>query len=198
VSAVGSIQTVFANDPTLRYVPNSGTLTATIHSATGNVVAGNVRTVGQVSATGNVTGGNLVTVGNVSGNFILGNGSQLTGLALSTNTIQNGNSNVLVGTANGNVSINVRGVSPLAIFTPLGQTTTGIISATGTITGGNLATGGNVTGAFIYGNGSQLSGLPRSLTVGTRTTPVSIVLTGGGSFNVGTRSSGNVTVTTST
>jgi hypothetical protein len=80
-----------------------------------------------------------------------------------TNTIQNGNSNVLVVTADGNVSINVSGVRPLEIFTPLGQTTTGIISATGTITAGNLntsgtvsasgsITGGNIIGGNIIGN----------------------------------------------
>jgi hypothetical protein len=71
-----------------------------------------------------------------------------------TNTIQNGNSNVLVGSSAGNVSINVRGIAPLAIFTPLGQTITGIISATGTVTAGNLVTGGTafVTGDFTGGN----------------------------------------------
>jgi len=144
-------------------------------SATGNIRTANYLFVGQdinvagdvtatsytgtsASLSGNITGGNLSAVGNISGNYILGNGSQLTGLI--TNTIQNGNSNVLVGSSAGNVSINVRGISPLAIFTPLGQTTTGIISATGTVTAGNIATGGTisatgeVTGANIRTNGT--------------------------------------------
>jgi hypothetical protein len=179
---------------------------ASIYSATGNVIAGNIRTAGQITATGNVIGGNVSAVGNIVGSYLLGNGSQITGLA-STNSIQNGNSNVLIGTVNGNVSINVTGTSPLAIFTPLGQTTTGIISATGTVTAGNIATGGtasalgNVTGgniiatANLYYNGNVL--VTRSLTVGTRSTPATIPLTANGSFSVGTRSSGNVTVTTS-
>ena len=122
--------------------------TGTSVSVSGNVSGGNIRTGGLVSATGNVTG-----------SYILGNGSQLTGLA-ATNVIQNGNSNVLVGTVGGNVSINVNGISPLVIVTPFGQTTTGNISATGTVTAGNVDTGGTVSatgtirGANVYTNGA--------------------------------------------
>ena len=138
VSATGNIRTsnyLFVGQD----INASGDITATSYTGTslslsGNITGGNILTGGYVSATGNVTG-----------NYIIGNGSQLTGLI--TNTIQNGNSNVLIGSSAGNVSINVNGIAPLAIFTPLGQTTTGIVSATGTITGGNLATGGAITGA---------------------------------------------------
>jgi hypothetical protein len=106
------------------------------------------------------------------------------------------------------VSINVNGVSPVVIVTPFGQTVTGALLATGTATVGNLATGGtasatgNVTGGNLiatgnlFYNGTTL--VTRSLTVGTRVTPVSIVLTNSGAFLVGTRASGNVTVTTTT
>jgi len=199
VSATGNIRTanyLFVGQD----INVGGDITATSYTGTsaslsGNITGGNIRTGGQVSATGNITG-----------NYVLGNGSQLTGLL--TNTIQNGNSNVLVGTANGNISINVRGISPLVIFTPLGHTTTGIISATGTVTAGNIATGGTVsatgtvTGGNIIATGNLFYNsttlVTRSLTVGTRVAPVSIVLTASGAFLVGTRASGNVTVTTST
>jgi hypothetical protein len=199
VSATGNIRT--ANYLSVGQDINvAGDITATSYTGTtaslsGNVTGGNIRTDGLISSTGNITG-----------SYILGNGSQLTGL--NTNSIRNGNSNVLIGSSAGNVSINVNGISPLAIFTPLGQTTTGIISATGTVTAGNIATGGtasalgNVNGgniiatANLYYNGNVL--VTRSLTVGTRDTPVTIALTANGSFEVGTRSSGNVTVTTST
>jgi len=161
VSATGNIRTsnyLFVGQD----INVSGDITATSYTGTGaslsgNITGGNIRTVGQVSATGNVTG-----------NYILGNISFANGALPSTNTIQNGNSNVLVGTSAGNVSINVNGISPLVIFTPLGQTTTGIISATGTVTAGNVATGGtvsatgNITGNYILGNGSQLTGLSAS------------------------------------
>ena len=151
VSATGNIRTanyLFVSQD----INVSGDVTATSYTGTsaslsGNITGGNIRTSGQVSATGNITGG-----------YILGNGSQLTSLV--TNTIQSGNSNVLIGSSAGNVSINVNGISPLAIFTPLGQTITGIMSTTGTVTAGNVATGGTVsatgevTGANIRTNGT--------------------------------------------
>jgi hypothetical protein len=215
-------------------ITSVGTLSSL--TVTANVAGGNLTTGGQVSATGNIRTANYLFVsqdinvagdvtatsytgtsaslsGNITGGYILGNIAFANGLP-PTNTIQSGNSNVLIGSSAGNVSINVRGISPLALFTPLGQTTTGIISATGTVTAGNIATGGtmsatgtvtasgNITGgnviatANLYYNGNVL--VTRSLTVGTRSSPVTIPLTANGSFSVGTRSSGNVTVTTST
>jgi hypothetical protein len=182
---VGTLTTAAQNNITSVGTLTSVTVTANVAggnlttggqvSATGNIRTANylfvgedINVAGDVTATsytgtslslsGNITGGNLSATGNVSGSYIFGNGSQLTGLI--TNTIQNGNSNVLVGSSAGNVSINVRGISPLALFTPLGQTTTGIISATGTVTAGNIATGGtvsatgDVTGANIRTNGT--------------------------------------------
>jgi hypothetical protein len=182
---VGTLTTVAQNNITSVGTLSSVTVTANVAggnlttsgqvSATGNIRTANYLFVGQdinvagdvtatsytgtsLSLSGNITGGNLSAIGNVSASYIFGNGSQLTGLI--TNTIQNGNSNVLVGSSAGNVSINVRGISPLVIFTPLGQTTTGVISATGTVTGGNIATGGTVsatgevTGANIRTNGT--------------------------------------------
>jgi hypothetical protein len=199
ISATGNIRTTgffFADED----INIGGDVTATSYtgntiSLSGNITGGNIRTGGVVSATGNVTG-----------NYFIGNGSLLTSLV--TNTIQNGNSNVLVGSSAGNVSINVRGNSPIAIFTPLGQTVTGIMSATGTVTAGNLVTSGNatvtgnITGSNVIATGNLFYNsttlVTRSLTVGTRVAPVSIVLTAAGSFVVGTRSSGNVTVTTTT
>jgi hypothetical protein len=192
---------VFADFPNLRYVPSTGTFNANILSATGSVVGGNITTVGVVSATGNITG-----------NYLLGNGSQLTGINVITNQIQNGNSNVLIGSSAGNVSVNVNGVSPIALFTPVGATVVGNLSVTGNViapavlggavTGTSLSVTGNVTGANVVATGNlyynTTTKVTRSLTVGTRASPVSIVLTDAGSFLVGTRSSGNVTVTTST
>jgi hypothetical protein len=150
-------------------------LTGGLISATGNITGGNLSigsqiniggnmsalgyTVTSVSVSGNVSGGNIRTggllsaTGNITGSYILGNGSQLTGLA-ATNIIQNGNSNVLVGTVGGNVSININGIAPLVLVTPLGQTTTGNISATGTVTAGNVDTSGAIsaTGTIRGGN----------------------------------------------
>jgi hypothetical protein len=158
VSAAGNIRT--ANNVSVGQSVNvGGDVTATSYTGTSASLSGNVRTSGTVSATGNITG-----------NFILGNGSQLTGVA--TNSIQNGNSNVLIGSSAGNVSINVNGISPIAIFTPLGQTTTGAISATGNIAAGNILSAagnisatGNISGSRILGNASQLSNVGQSFRV---------------------------------
>ena len=204
ISATGNIRTsnyLFVTQD----INTSGTVTATNYTGTssslsGNVTGGNIRTVGQVSATGDIlTGGIVSATGNVTGNYILGNGSQLTGLSIATNTIQNGNSNVLVGSSAGNVSINVNGIAPLAIFTPLGQTTTGIISATGTVTAGNIVTGGNIssTGNVTGGNlttGGQIDALGNiignNLSVSTGTIIVGNIVNANGNAigNIGSAS----------
>jgi hypothetical protein len=124
-----------------------GDVTATSYTGVTSSVSGNV-TAGNI-----ITGGRVIATGNVSGNFILGNGSQLTSLTPGI-TIQNGNSNVLVGSAAGNVSININGISPIAVFTPLGMTLTGEMVSTGTLTVANVLTGGQIsaTGDVIGGN----------------------------------------------
>jgi len=61
-----------------------------IFSTTGDVNSGNITATGAVSATGTITANaNVTAVGNVAGTYILGNGSQLTGLPAAY-----GNSNV--------------------------------------------------------------------------------------------------------
>ena len=136
-------------------------------SVTANVIGGNITTAGLVSATGtitgsshlgtvvsasgNVTGGNVLTggsvsaTGNITGSYIIGNGSQLTGLP--------------AGYSNSNAS------SFLAAFGSNVISTTGTITS-GNITSGNVLTGGlvsatgNITGSYLFGNGSQITGLP--------------------------------------
>jgi hypothetical protein len=199
ISATGNIRTTgyfFA----VQDINVGGDVTATSYTGVSSSVSGNV-TSGNI-----ITGGRVIATGNVSANYFIGNGRQLSGL--NTTSIQNGNSNVLVGAVAGNVSININGISPIALFTPLGMTLTGDQLTTGTLTAGNLLVGGVVSAtgdvvgsdvtarANLYYNGNVL--VTRSLTVGTRSTPVTITLTANGSFSVGTRSSGNVTVTTST
>ena len=146
-------------------------------SATGNVTSGNVISVGIVSATGNITG-----------SYILGNGSQLTGVATSY-----GNANVAANLAafgsnpistTGNITAgyfigngvaltsitgaNVTGTVANATYatsagssTTAGTVTTAAqtnITSVGTLS--SLSVTGNVTGNYILGNGSQLTGLP--------------------------------------
>jgi hypothetical protein len=83
-------------------------------TVTGNVQAGNLRTTGLVSATGNIT-----SFANIAGTFILGNGSQLTGIsaAVSVSKISNGTTEANIGASGGNANISVGGTSNVAVFT---------------------------------------------------------------------------------
>jgi hypothetical protein len=100
--------------------------------------------VGDFSAVGNITGGNVISlglvtaVGNLSGAYVLGNGSQLTGLPE-----QYGNANV---------------AAYLPIYT--GNIGAGNITASGNITGGNLS------GTLIVGTLTTAS-QPNITSVGT-------------------------------
>jgi hypothetical protein len=100
--------------------------------------------------------------GNVTGNYFIGNGSQLTGLSVSSTRIFNGTTEANIGVANGNANISVGGTSNVAVFATTGVFVTGRVSANGNVTGGNLTTGGlitatgNVTGGNIR-TGGQVS-----------------------------------------
>jgi hypothetical protein len=83
-------------------------VSATTVSATGNVQAGNVRTGGLISATGSITGANITAS---TGNFFLGDGGLLSNVsaAVSVTQIQNGGSNVKIGSSGGSVTVGVAG-----------------------------------------------------------------------------------------
>ena len=109
-----------------------------------NVLTGNAGAA--FSTTGNVTGGNLLTLGvvsatgNITGDFLLGNGSQLTGLPATY-----GNANVVANLA----ALSSNPVSTAGNVTSGNFLSTGIASITGNITTAN----------FFIGNGSQLTGI---------------------------------------
>jgi hypothetical protein len=128
-----------------------------------------------VSVNGNVTVGG-------AGNYFIGNGALLTGISTSTDRIFNGTSNVAIGTSNGNATIGIGGIGNVVVVSPTGLT------AVGNVTGGNLQATGNIyIGNTIF---------TRTLTVGTRTTPVTVPLASNNTFNVGLRGGGNVAVYT--
>lgn len=146
VSATGNVlgnNLILINDIGAGGTISASGYTGLTTSVTGNVTGGNIRTVGQVSATGNITAA-----------YFVGNGSQLT--ALNTNTIQNGNSNVLIGSSAGNISVNVNGTSPLSIFTPLGQNIYGSLTATGNVSAASIV-GGVISGLSVSVIGTVIS-----------------------------------------
>jgi len=190
----------------------SGAITATGNVSGGNIlvtddvqVGGNVsatsHTGTSVSVTGNVTGGNFRTAGlitasgNIAGNYFIGNGSQLTGISATTNSIQNGNSNVTITSANSNVVVNVTGVSPMAVFANTGLLVYGIISVEGNVTGGNVLTGGLITATGNIAAGNVLTG---GLITATGNVTGGNVLTGGLISSTGNVTGGNLSVDTGT
>jgi hypothetical protein len=141
-------------------------------SVTGNVAAGNVSgtnitgtlttasqpnitsvgTLTSVSVSGNTTSGNILTgglisaTGNVTGNYFIGNGSQLSGIA--TNSINAGNSNVVVNGTDGNVTIGINGVANTVEVSPGELTVYGVYSNPKTIAS-NVVIGPNINSMLI-------------------------------------------------
>jgi len=75
-------------------------------STTGNISGGNILTSGLISAAGNIT-----SAANIAGNYVLGNGSQLTGLsaAVAVTKFVNGTSEGNAGSSGGNITFTVGG-----------------------------------------------------------------------------------------
>jgi hypothetical protein len=95
----------------------------------------------------------------------------------SANSISGGTSNVTVY-SNANVAISSAGTPNVLI-----------ISSTGTVTSGTASVTGNITGSYIFGNGSQLTGITASSTYGNAN--VTSLLSAFGSNTIST--TGNVT-----
>jgi hypothetical protein len=147
-------------------------------SSTGNITANNIVGTSLVTGANITTPGQISATGNITGNYLLANIFFATGYSASQ--IYNGNSQVDIPVANGNVNINVAGsqvvrVTPTGIVSGQNITTTAnfvgnlsgtligntvfsnllgnTVSATGNITGGNLRTTGSITsGAITCGN----------------------------------------------
>ena len=118
-------------------------------------------TVYQFSGSAMSAPGNISAVGNIAGNYILGNGSQLTGLPA---TYGNSNVTTLLSAYGSNT------VSTTGNITSGNVLTGGLISATGNVQAGNIRTaglisvGGNVTAANFVGNGNTLSNVATQIT----------------------------------
>ena len=96
--------------------------------------------------------------GNLSANFFIGNGSQLTGIITAVSNISNGNSNLNIPSANGNVTISAVGNANILVITGTGANVTGYANISGNANVGNLGFGsgivtgtGNITAGNIIG-----------------------------------------------
>jgi hypothetical protein len=93
------------------------------------ITANGVYSTNVVSATGNITG-----------NYIFGNGSQLTGINLSTSTIFNGLSNINISSSNSNISMAVAGAANTVVVSTGEITVDGVYSNPKTIAGNVIIT----------------------------------------------------------
>jgi hypothetical protein len=73
--------------------------------------------------------GTVTAVGNITGNYILGNGSQLTGISTSATKIFNGTSQINIGVANGAANVSIGTASNVAVFDTTGVTVDGAVAA---------------------------------------------------------------------
>jgi len=184
----GNVTITTASSNTVATFTGTGANITGYTTVSGNVTGGNILTAGQVSATGNVTGANFIgnvippaggavsTTGNITGGNIL-----TSGLVSATSTITSA-ANVTGGNV---LTVGVMSSTGNAIHGNI--LTAGIVSATANITGGNILTGGiisaggqvtvasvasnsiittgNIAGGYLFGNGSQLTGLSAAVSV---------------------------------
>ena len=91
-----------------------------IANISGNATVGNLISTGSVTATGNVTAA-----------YFIGDGSQLTGISASGNSISSGNSNVDISGAGADITMSVSGVGNVMVISTDGVTVTGNIVGNG-------------------------------------------------------------------
>jgi len=122
-------------------------------NVTGNLTAGNITTTGtaNIGTLSMVGTSNLGPIGNVTitggsnGQVITTNGTGgLSFVSISISTISNGNSNVSIPNANGNIEFSIAGNANVVTFTGTGANVNGYLSASGNTTGANLITTGVV------------------------------------------------------
>ena len=120
----------------------------------------------------------LSVAGNITGSYILGNGSQLSGI--DATQIISGTSNLKVTTSGGNIAASVGGTSNVAVWASTGVYITGLASVTGTVTAAS------VVGGVITGSSTSVSGTVTAASV------VGGVITGSSSSVTGTVTGGNI------
>ena len=142
----GSNTQVIFNDDSVA----NGNASLTFDKTTETLTAGNISTGGTLSVTGNANVGNLgitgliIATGNITGGNILG-------------PLANGNSNVRIAAANGNILLSAVGNANILVVTGTGVNVTGTLNATGNANVGNIGTAqvlatANITAPQIISN----------------------------------------------
>ena len=164
-------------------VSGGNLLTGGLFSAAGGITGGSVSTAGAVSATGNVTGGNVNTAGLVSaGANVVGGNIRTVGIVSATGAVYGDSFSAANGVSAG---------TTVAATTDV--TAGGSVSAVGAVnSGGTISAVGNITGSYIFGNGSQLSGIDAT-SIQNGTSNVRVV-SSGGNVAIGIGGTANVAV----
>jgi len=163
ITSVGTLSSlaVTGNVTSGNIYANSGTIGASLLTGTVTTAAQpNITSVGTLSSlavTGNLSSGNANLGNAATANFFIGDGSLLTNIPIGT-SLSNGNSNVSIPTANGNVNISAVGNANIAVVTGTGVNVAGTLNVTGDANVGNI---GATNGVFtsVSGNGSSLSSI---------------------------------------
>lgn len=108
---------------------------------------------GKIMAVDGAFSGNVTITSNCTASSFIGDGSKLTGLPTQA-TLQNGTSNIIVGTST--ISISAGGVTDVLKATSAGVDVKGALTASG-----------SVTAASFSGSGSGLTGIPGTAITGT-------------------------------
>ena len=174
VNLNGNVTTSVGGVANILTITNTGAnITGTLN-VTGQSNLGNV---GNVKITGGTNGFVLSTDGTGNLNWIT--------QAAGSSQISNGNSNVRIATANGNVTI-----------TAVGNTTM-VVTGTGANIAGYANITGNVNAPFFIGNGSALTGIGGAGYIFNGTSNANIAVSGG-NLNIGIGGNANIGIFTST
>jgi hypothetical protein len=187
-AANGNVNISAAGNANIAVVTGTGVNVAGTLNVTGNANAGNigatggvfttvagslttasqpnitaVGTLGTLTVTGNITAGNANLGNNVSANFFTGNGIYLTGIT--TAGVSNGNSNVNIPAANGNINLSAAGNANVLVVTGTGANIAGTLNATGNANVGNIGATGVV--ATTVSGSLTTAAQPNITSVGT-------------------------------
>lgn len=198
LAAFGSNSISTTGNITAGYFAGDGSQLSNINA--GNIIGsyGNSNVAGYL-ASGNVTS-NIITTANVSAAYVVGNGSALTSItgANVTGSVANAvyaDTAGLAAYVTGNAQANITSVGTLTSLSVSGNVdagnlrTTGIVSATGGLTTadgitatGNISTSGNIIGAYLWGDGSNITGV----VAGSKSVRIEVKNTSGGTLAKGT------------
>jgi hypothetical protein len=178
ISASGTITGGNLRTTTGGYISTTGnviagnlvTATTTIDggvSTSGTVVAGNITTAGSISAVGTVTGGNIISLATVSGVSVIASGN-ITGANINSINIVSAGGMVVAGN-----------IQTSGFVSVTGNIDAGNIRTSGLVVGTTLSATGNIIGSYIFGNGSQLTGLNAFQTVAANGTNLLATSTSG-------------------